>query len=165
MSCGCVKTKFLSLIASRFLFQLLVVYVLLSLLAVGFACCAFYCAHTYRSRRKSSRRCLGLFRRAGQSSRDMVVRSRRPGRWVQARETMPLTSVTVVDNPHYNCLLAPSPTSCKLKTWASYQIRRIAGCACTRECREPFPRHRWLAIPTYITAHASRTCRDACWDR
>ena len=34
-----------------------------------------------------------------------------------------------------------------------------------RECRERFPRHCWLAIPTYITARASRTCRDACRNR
>ena len=34
-----------------------------------------------------------------------------------------------------------------------------------RECRERFPGHRGLAIPTCITARASRTCRDACRDR
>ena len=34
-----------------------------------------------------------------------------------------------------------------------------------RECRERFPRHRGTAIPTGITARASRTCRDACRDR
>ena len=34
-----------------------------------------------------------------------------------------------------------------------------------RECRGRLPRHRRLAIPTCITAHASRTCRDACRDR
>ena len=34
-----------------------------------------------------------------------------------------------------------------------------------RECRERFPRHREYAIPTCITARASRTCRDACRDR
>ena len=34
-----------------------------------------------------------------------------------------------------------------------------------RECREHFPRHRGLAIPTCITARASRTCRDACRGR
>ena len=34
-----------------------------------------------------------------------------------------------------------------------------------RECRERFPRHRGWAIPTCITARASRTCRDAFWDR
>ena len=33
------------------------------------------------------------------------------------------------------------------------------------ECRERFPRHRWLAIPTCITARAWSTCRDACRDR
>ena len=30
-----------------------------------------------------------------------------------------------------------------------------------RECRERFPRHGGLAIPTCITARAWRTCRDA----
>ena len=34
-----------------------------------------------------------------------------------------------------------------------------------RECRDRFPRHRDLAIPTCITAPALRTCRDACRDR
>ena len=34
-----------------------------------------------------------------------------------------------------------------------------------RECRERFPRHHRQAIPTCITARASRTCRDACRDR
>ena len=34
-----------------------------------------------------------------------------------------------------------------------------------RECRERFPRHRGLAIPTCITARAWRSCRDACRDR
>ena len=31
-----------------------------------------------------------------------------------------------------------------------------------QECQERFPRHRGLAIPTCITARASRMCRDAC---
>ena len=34
-----------------------------------------------------------------------------------------------------------------------------------RECRERFPRHCGLAIPTWSTARASRTCRNACRDR
>ena len=33
-----------------------------------------------------------------------------------------------------------------------------------RECRERFPHHRGLAIPTCIRARAWRTCRDACRD-
>ena len=32
-------------------------------------------------------------------------------------------------------------------------------------CRERFPHHRGLAIPTCITARDWRTCRDACRDR
>ena len=34
-----------------------------------------------------------------------------------------------------------------------------------REWRERFPSHHRLAIPTCITAHAWRTCSDACRDR
>ena len=33
-----------------------------------------------------------------------------------------------------------------------------------RECRERFPRHRGLAIPTCIMTRAWRTCHDACRD-
>ena len=36
------------------------------------------------------------------------------------------------------------------------------GLCMRQECRERFPRHHGLAIPTCITARASRTCRDAC---
>ena len=39
------------------------------------------------------------------------------------------------------------------------------GLCMRRECRERFPRHRGLAIPTCITARAWRTCHDACRDR
>ena len=39
------------------------------------------------------------------------------------------------------------------------------GLLMLRECRKRFPRHCGLAIPTCITARASRTCRDACRDR
>ena len=46
--------------------------------------------------------------------------------------------------------------------WASYQIRKIAGCACAGS--RTFPRHRRLAIPICITARAWRTCRDAFRD-
>ena len=42
---------------------------------------------------------------------------------------------------------------------------QTCGLRMRRECRESFPRHRGLAIPTCITARASRTCRDACWNR
>ena len=34
-----------------------------------------------------------------------------------------------------------------------------------QECRERFPRHRGLAIPTCITARAWPTSRDSCRDR
>ena len=54
--------------------------------------------------------------------------------------------------------------------WTSYQIRKIVGCACAGNAGNVFPasdfkRNCWLAIPTCITARASRTCRDACRDR
>ena len=57
-----------------------------------------------------------------------------------------------------------------LKSWASYQIRKIAGGACAGNARNDFPAtdfkgNRYLAIPACITARASRTCRDACRDR
>ena len=38
------------------------------------------------------------------------------------------------------------------------------GLRMRRECRESFPRHHGLAIPTCITARASRSYRDACRD-
>ena len=54
--------------------------------------------------------------------------------------------------------------------WASYRIRKIAGCACGEKAGNVFPAtdlrgNRYLAIPACITAPASRTCRDACRDR
>ena len=49
-----------------------------------------------------------------------------------------------------------------MSRWASYQIRTNGG---LRMRRERFPRHRWLAIPTSITASAWRTWRDVCRDR
>ena len=57
----------------------------------------------------------------------------------------------------------------QLRPWASYQIRKIVGCACVGNAWNFFPHHRlqWnrlLAIPACITARASRTCRDACRD-
>ena len=53
---------------------------------------------------------------------------------------------------------------------ASYQIRKVVGCACAGNAGNLFPatifkRIRFLAIPACITARASRTCRDACRDR
>ena len=48
--------------------------------------------------------------------------------------------------------------------WASYQIRKIAGCACAGNAGNVFSRHRVLAIPTCNAARALRTCRNACRD-
>ena len=39
------------------------------------------------------------------------------------------------------------------------------GLRMCRECRERFPRHHGLAIPSCVSAHAWRTCRDASRDR
>ena len=56
--------------------------------------------------------------------------------------------------------------------WASYQILKTAGCACAGNAGNDFPppptskeTDCWLAIPSCITARASRTCRDACRER
>ena len=54
--------------------------------------------------------------------------------------------------------------------WASYQIRKIAGCACAGNAGNVFPAtdfkgNRKLAISACITARASRTSPDACRDR
>ena len=51
--------------------------------------------------------------------------------------------------------------------WAPDQIRQISGCTCAGNAGNVFPAtdfkgNRQLAIPTCITARASRTCRDAC---
>ena len=48
-----------------------------------------------------------------------------------------------------------------------YQIRKIAGCACTENTGDGFPATNFkgnhqLAIPACITARTSRTCRDVC---
>ena len=59
----------------------------------------------------------------------------------------------------------PASRRCLLMVWTSYQIRKIAGCACAGNAGSVFPHHRGLAIPTCITARAWRTCRDACRDR
>ena len=56
-------------------------------------------------------------------------------------------------------------TVAEIVPWTSYQIRKIAGCVCAGNAGNVFPRHRGLAIPTYITARAWRTCRDACRGR
>ena len=52
-----------------------------------------------------------------------------------------------------------------ISSWASYQIRKIAGCACTGNAGNVFTCQCGLVIPTCITARAWRTCRDACRDR
>ena len=54
--------------------------------------------------------------------------------------------------------------------WASYQIRKIAGCACAGNAGNVLPATDFkgnclLAILACITARAWRTCRDACRNR
>ena len=54
--------------------------------------------------------------------------------------------------------------------WASCQIHKIAGCACTGYAGNVFPTtdfkgNRQLAIPACITARTWRTRHDACRDR
>ena len=54
--------------------------------------------------------------------------------------------------------------------WASYQIRKIAGCACAGNAGSNFPatdlkKYLLLAIPTCITARMSCTYCDAYRDR
>ena len=65
------------------------------------------------------------------------------------------TLMSVSANTIFHCWNSP---------WASFQIRKIAGCACAGNAGNVSPGHRRLAIPTCITARASRTCRDACRD-
>ena len=53
-----------------------------------------------------------------------------------------------------------------MSPWTSYQIRKIAVCACAGNAgKVPSPPNsKETAIPACITARASRTCRDACRD-
>ena len=52
-----------------------------------------------------------------------------------------------------------------LLEWASYQIRKIADCACAGNAGNVFPATPGQRFPTCITAHAWRTWLDACRDR
>ena len=55
---------------------------------------------------------------------------------------------------------------CRISQWNGPLARYVnSGLCMRRDCRERFPRHRGLAIPTCITARASRMCGDACRDR
>ena len=76
--------------------------------------------------------------------------------------------ISIVSNRRYDSLTIVKGKD--KKQWASYQIRKFAGCACARNAGNVFPATKfkgncWLAIPARITARASRTCRDACRDR
>ena len=77
----------------------------------------------------------------------------------------PRNSVSIARKKYHRVITAAHCTK-----WASYQIRKIAGCACAGNVGNVSPAadfngNRWLAIPVCITARASRTCRDACRDR
>ena len=105
-----------------------------------------------------------------------------PMRWVPTahcagrRGLNLLTAVSPVELAHCQPWLAlrviGSRFTCNTNglPWASYQIRKIAGCACAGNAGNVYPTtdfngNRWLAIPTCFTARAWRTCRDACRDR
>ena len=50
--------------------------------------------------------------------------------------------------------------------WASYQIRKIAGCACAGNAGNVFPRRRFQRKPLVGDPGMHHgTCRDACRDR
>ena len=61
-----------------------------------------------------------------------------------------------------SCLLVSYGALAYILLAASYQIRKLAGCACAGNAGSVFPAtdFSWLAIPACITARASRTCRD-----
>ena len=56
-----------------------------------------------------------------------------------------------------------------MKQWASYQIRKIAGCACAGNAGNVFPRRRFQRKPLVSDPgmhHGTGvSCRDACRDR
>ena len=56
-----------------------------------------------------------------------------------------------------------------ISSGASYQTRKIEGCACAGNAGNifaatDFKGNRWLAIPACIMVRAWHTCRDACRD-
>ena len=75
--------------------------------------------------------------------------------WVSQRATCAVCCMTISFKIDFYKHLSDGPL-------ARYAILRVRM---RRECRERFPRHCKQAIPTCITARASRTCRDACRDR
>ena len=72
-------------------------------------------------------------------------------------------SYLLVSKINHRCV----PMVYSLTTWASYQLRKIAGCACAGNASNVFPAtdfkgNRKLAILACIEARAWRTCRYAC---
>ena len=94
----------------------------------------------------------------------------RPQR-VNIQRYISFEALYVFSKSYFNALkLVSDAYWCITLSWASYQIRKIVGCACAGNAGNVFPAtnfkwNRYLAIPACITARASRTCRDACWDR
>ena len=84
-------------------------------------------------------------------------------------EIKPKSQVTMVTLIGFSRLPTGYPGQHKhCPPWASCQIREIAGAHAPvmPGMFSPSPQvHRRWAIPTCITARASRTCRDACRDR
>ena len=80
-------------------------------------------------------------------------------------QSMQRTAARDIDRNHLHCQLhANRPETlmtnvCFGRTMGLQQNCRLRMC---RECWERFPRHRWLAMWTYITARVRHTNRDAC---
>ena len=75
-----------------------------------------------------------------------------------------LIRIPVGNQPNWGChpsyrLYAPTCPHGPLVRYAKLRVRM------NRECRKRIRRHRGWAIPSCITALASRTCHDACRDR
>ena len=59
----------------------------------------------------------------------------------------------------------PYKQSSKRTPWASYQIRKTAGCACPGNAGNVFPATDLKETTSLRSRHASRTFHDACRDR
>ena len=77
----------------------------------------------------------------------------------------PVRSPLAVQRRQNGCLSHSNVLHGMLRLRHGLRTRYIKLLGMRRECRERFPCHRGLAIPTCITTRAWRTCRDACRDR
>ena len=93
---------------------------------------------------------------------------RRPGRSTRRvfGSTTRVTRVSFTDMRNINNPALQPNTSCCFPTRATCFIKDtlVFGLHMRRECRESFPCHRGLVIPSCITTCAWRTCHDACRD-